>query len=331
MGQIPEYVYLNAKYLAEIFPENEVVVITDSPKAIKSLGIRGINGWLCSDPAESWAEVWNASEHNRDFRLDFWFKTVARFWSLSEYMKSTGYIPILHVEADVWLSPSFPFAKFQNLGDKLAYPLKNLSEGIASTLYLGGENSISALIRHTHESFKLNGKSTDVSILGSFWKRHEKLYYALPSGPNSACLHNSTCTHMAVKTIPESYEKFNGIFDASTLGIYFTGVDPRNSWGFRTMFKDGRYEFDTRDLRMVFSGKTLHLMHNDHAYEIFSLHIHSKDERFFNSSHVFSRLSQISNLNQHSKRNEFIGFLTIKIFISTLIYFLKIQLKKIFK
>jgi len=331
LGKIPDYVFLNAKYLAENFPAHEVVVVTDSPIALKSLERRGVRGWLCSDPSESWAELWHSSEHNRDFRNDFWFKTVARFWSLSEYMSAHDYDAIIHVEADVWLSPSFPFAKFLDLGDKLAYPMKSLSEGLASTLYIGGRNSISVLIKHTNESFKENGKSTDVSVLGSFWKRHGELFYRLPSGPNSIFHHKLAAIKPTMESPAGNFEKFNGLFDASSLGIYFTGVDPRNSWGFRTIFKDDRYEFDTRDLSISLKNNSLWLIQHEHEYEVFSLHIHSKDKRFFNSIEVFDRLSQISGLNQHRQRNEFLGTLTIRIFLTTLIYAIKIQIKRVLK
>jgi hypothetical protein len=331
LGKIPEYVFLNAKYLAEIFPAYKVVVVTDSPIAFKSLKRRGISGWLCSDPSKSWAELWNSSEHNRDFRNDFWFKTVARFWSLSEYMSAHDYEAIIHVEADVWLSPSFPFPKFLNLGDKLAYPMKSLDEGLASTLYLGGRNSISALIKHTEESFKENGKSTDVSVLGSFWKGHEQLFYRLPSGPSSIFHHNLTGSQSTIESPARNFEKFNGLFDASSLGIYFTGEDPRNSWGFRTLFKDDHYEFDTRDLSISLKNNSLWLIQNENEYEVFSLHIHSKDRRFFNSIEVFERLSQISILDQHHERNEFLGTSTIRIFFTTLIYTIKIQVKRVIK
>ena len=222
LGKIPRYVLANAVYLTETFPEHEVLVITDSIAQVKRLDSHGLSSWVCSNVRNSWSEVSESSSHNNKFRDDFWFKTVARFYAIYEFSSLFPHTPILHVEADVWLSPAFPFEILSRLEGKIAYPLKSSSEGIASTLYISELKSLQNLITFSEECFSENPFSTDVTILGSFYRNFPDIFENLPTLPKGARILRDFTNFELSNLLSANYEKYRGIFDASTLGIHFT-------------------------------------------------------------------------------------------------------------
>lgn len=317
----------NAVYLAETFPNHEVVVITDSISQVKILDSQGIASWVCSDVRESWSEVSNLSSHSNKFRDDFWFKTIARFYAIYEYYILFPHTPILHVESDVWLSPAFPLDVLGKLQGKIAYPLKSLSEGIASTLFIGGLEVLQNLITFSEECFMENTFSTDVTILGSFYKNFPDKFENLPTLPKGAeILRDSTNLELS-ELLSTNFEKYGGIFDASTLGIHYTGIDPRNNWGFRTLFNTPDAPMD---LKLAYFGIIDNLPFLEIGRfnsAIYSLHIHSKDERLFHTSSYQKRMRKISSYNQKEIRNELGGIRSILILGETLLIRLLLRIR----
>ncbi len=279
----------------------------------------GLTPWICSDVRTSWNQVSNSSGHKISFRNDFWFKTVARFYALYEYQKSDPKTPLLHVEADVWLSPSFPMQIISEIQGKIAYPLKNLSEGIASTLYISDLGISEALIDFSEKCFRTNPLSTDVSILGSFHLDSPELFENLPTLPLSFTILQEPSSPNLPESLNRNFEKFHGIFDSSSLGIHFTGVDPRNNWGVRTLFSSPVAPMDLNKVVIEIEGGFPFLVYEDRRIEVFSLHIHSKDLRWFYVESYLSRLYQISRYDQRKKKHELIGFDSLAIFSKTLL------------
>lgn len=328
LGEIPRYVLANVKYLSETFPNHEIVLITDSDRNASLIESLGSTHWSCPDIRTTWKKVSDFSAHKAAFRNDFWFKTVARFYALYEYQSLQPDTPLLHVEADVWLSPRFPLHLFSDLKNKVAYPLKNSSEGIASTLFLSDLQATKALIGHTEQSFVKNKHSTDVSVLGSFYKDFPNLFENLPTLPFGDSILRKQSPEDLSELLGRNLEKYRGIFDASSLGIHYTGVDPRNNWGLRTLFDSADSSMEFFDVLFTFDGEVLRLRYRESTAEIFSLHIHSKDSRFFNVKLSPRRLTDISNFDQRVIRNEFDGFNTVLIFAKTLIIGFLLKLRQ---
>ena len=82
------------------------------------------------------------------------------------------------------------------------------------------------------------------------------------------------------------------------------------------------------DVLFTFDGEVPRLRYRESTAEIFSLHIHSKDSRFFNVKLSPRRLTDISNFDQRVIRNEFDGFNTVLIFAKTLIIGFLLKLRQ---
>jgi hypothetical protein len=227
---------------------------------------------------------------------------------------------ILHIEADVWLSPNFPMARFLALGEGIAYPLKSDTEGIASTFYVGSVSSMQKFLSFCQAKFAENGFSTDVSILGNFW-REDEMFYNLPSGIPSQDFYHNWVSSKVTQQLSKNLDVYHGLFDASTFGIWFTGEDPRNAWGFRVLFKNQNHPINLSGWQIELENNRVFLAKETSRIELFSLHIHSKDLRFFNLNTWERRIAQISNYSNTRVVREFVPGLTVSIFLSTFFYY----------
>ena len=331
LGEIPKYVLANAIYLSKIFPVHDIVLITDSRKQADRVKALGLASWVCSDMRTTWNTVSDSSSHGIGFRNDFWFKTVARFYALYEYQAADPGTPLLHIEADVWISRNFPIELFSELRGKIAYPLKNMSEGIASTLYVTDLDTLKVLIDFSEKSFRLNPLSTDVSILGSFHREFPKLFESLPTLPLSFDILKSPIPPELSESLNKNFEKYGGIFDSSSLGIHYTGVDPRNNWGIRTLFYSPGAPMELRKVRFEINRGMPFLKYKDKTIEVFSLHVHSKDIRLFRTKSSLKRLQQISQFNQKKKKNEYLGLDSLYIFMKTLLITFLLKLRQTYR
>lgn len=231
------------------------------------------------------------------------------------------------MEADVWLSPAFPFDTLGKLEGKIAYPLKSFSEGIASTLYISNLDAMQNLITFSEECFRENPLSTDVTILGSFYRRFPEKFENLPTLPKDAQILRTSTNSDLSALLSSNYEKYGGVFDASTLGIHYTGIDPRNNWGFRTLFKTPDAPMDLTLTHFGISDNLPLLESKCFSSAIYSLHIHSKDERFFDTSSYVIRMIKISSFNQNEVRNEFGGMRSLLILGETFIIKLLLRVR----
>lgn len=320
LGQIPEYVFKNALYLTSTFPDIETYVVSDSISEIQNLESLGVKGFLMRTPSPTWRRLENLNAHDRGFRQNFWFKTVARFIPLLEFMEYFPNTPILHIEADVWISPNFPISKIELLGDKISYPLKSSSEGIASTLYIGSVIRIRELLQYCETSFERDNLSTDVSILGGFWNTDKEVFYNLPTGLKDVDFYQTWVSGDLRDLLSSNLDFFQGLFDASTLGIWYTGEDPRNAFGWRALFKEQNHPIRPSGWKLFFANDRLFLSKDGTQVEVFSLHIHSKDLRFFEYEIFKTRIVAISQMSGSRVIREYVQGQTPLIVAKTLAY-----------
>lgn len=262
-------------------------------------------------------EIFSLSQHNKRFRDNFWLKTVLRFFAIEEFLRKTETREILHIEGDVWISKDFPIEIIEKVSPVLAYPLKSLKQGIASTVYIPNLTMLAHLNRFIIESFRIDAFSTDVSILGAFHQKFPDYFYNLPTALPRDDFYLSDKSTDELKVLSKNYEVFGGLFDASSLGIYYTGIDPRNNWGWRDLFVGLDHKIDFKNSTFEMREATPILKYKDSFSPIFSLHIHSKDERFFNYPLSIKRMAYISRQNQRKRHREFSFRETPKILLRT--------------
>lgn len=279
---LPKYVLANMSIVASRFPDNPLVFIGDSKSICDRVLSRGFIVWQSKDPEFNWGITRNSMAHDPHFRSGFWFKTIARFFALNEYLKTLPDDSCLLIESDVWLSPKFPMSKFQLIQHEIAFPLTTPSQGVASTFFVRDSESLQKFIDFSELRVREDPTSTDVSILAEYYSKHPDRTCILPSGPVNSAAYNEGFSVQDQKLLSSQSVFERQIFDGSTWGQFITGEDPRNSWGFRNVYQVQKHHaVDPSKATFKWDNGTIVASVFGEDYQIHSLHVHSKDIRVF--------------------------------------------------
>lgn len=279
--KMPQYVFANLNYLKNIFPNREVVLISDNVKNIDSLKNLPIKTFLCSDYLETSPEAYLKEIPDLQFRGGFWFYTIARFFAIEQYLKTRPDNPILHVESDVLLLKNFPFQKFDSLIG-LAFPMVNLNYAAASTLYISDIAAASALCDFSRLMTYANPRITDMDILGSSLLSERVRVTYLPTAFGGENHFQDWVPSIGRESLTTGIEKFQGIFDAMTWGQYLTGEDPRNNYGKKRIYGVQTHHsvaVDSYETKFL-DGKII-VSCDCGSFPLYSIHVHSKDLQLF--------------------------------------------------
>lgn len=280
--KIPKYAYLNFLSTARKFPSCSVVLLVDHPFEFKEKS-ENVEIFHCKDPSMTWSTVRKTHSYSAKFRNDFWFKTLARFHSLSEFMKTSPNESILHIESDVWLSSRFPIELFENISHSLAYPLTNWDEGVASTLFVKNFAAMEKFIIFCEDEVALNPSSTDVTILGRFHQEYPDDVLILPTSPSQTMNYNAHVNENTRRAMSKYFNVFNGVFDASTWGQFLFGHDSRNRLGISPVYRhQEHHSISTKKVDFSFEiPDYLYIHTKEQVTPIYTLHIHSKNKNIF--------------------------------------------------
>lgn len=277
--KIPTYVYRNLAFLKEVFPSEEIYFVSDCEKALARAAQIGVTPFKVGK-SEMVQELDRDLTHPKNFRGNFWVHTTSRFFALSELV---SYInePLLQIEADVFLLPTFPVSSFLNL-DKLAYPLESPVTGAASLFFIPNPESILDFLNFILESISKNGSETDMTLLGKYWQEFPERVEILPSIPAFPDFIGLAEEQRAMNAASKNVLVFGGLFDPLTYGMHLLGEDPQNNFA-RTIFgkKPEAHLISKFPLEFQQHGSALYLIFNGNPVELFCLHVHSKNLRIF--------------------------------------------------
>jgi hypothetical protein len=229
---------------------------------------------------------------DKSFRDGFWTFVIERFFTLEEVMTRDQARVAIHLEGD-----NLIFTNLENLILKLnaarptlAVPFDHESRGIAGFMWIG---SIDALRGFTNfiGQFTLAGelgRMNDMDLLGYYRRIAPKEIDSLPVIPGSyEGPYQNLLGELANDTALFSKDEkvLGGIFDASALGQYLDGVDPRNSGGRETkgfinetaMHSFAGFEREVQTIADDHNSKSTFLIDAAKSrHKIINLHVHSK-------------------------------------------------------
>lgn len=260
-----------------MFPRNEVWFVVDNSKTFESLVRRDVRAWLSPHRSQINAEARNL------YRNGFWVNTTNRFFALFDFHQTFPDQSVLHIESDVILFANFPMDKFDQISQKLAFPMSSPEIGLASSLWSKNLESTGLLVDFTRKELSDNPQLTDTEILGRLSLSHSNDVLILRSGPSNPSVYR-TSSHPEVFALEGSGSHINdfGIFDASTLGIHLCGSDPRNSFGKSRVFDPLPHHFlAVGQLDFYVDNRRIFIRAGEEVREIYSLHNHSKNHSFF--------------------------------------------------
>lgn len=303
LGEIlPDYVSDNLMYIKSQFPSQNLVFIGDSEIVVNQVSKSGIDTFLAPDATNSWPAVYEQMGHPKDFRDGFWFRTLARFMALAQYMDIHGVEEVLQVEADVFLCENFPFEYFSSaVLPAIAFPLESINTGAASVLWLANSTAAKKLVENSEILMSEDHLMTDMTILGEIAKRDLMNFEILPTIPNQEVIYKS-------KGVDSRETRIPGIFDALTIGLYLLGEDPKNNRGFRNLYQTPISHLckpKNLGLSLDSNGQLISKI-GSVEIPIYCIHNHSKDRRLFKTDSRRTLLKKRIGLQFNGKEREFV-------------------------
>lgn len=284
---IPNYLISNLNYCSITFPERDVILITNVDCDSIRVNSR-VKVWRYSPNQEVISRFTSESSLNPAFRNGFWVYTKLRFLALAKYV-SEAKTSIVHIESDVWIAPYFDFAYFETLRHDLAFPLVDQKRGVASTLFIRGNNGAKILTDVTLSS----KDGTDMQILNNIFSIYGSKVFTLPS----------TYPLEQQPVVCPGTNDF--IFDGIAIGMYLFGDDSRNSFGLSRRFMDypnTSISLSSSEFRLV--DGVLEIRIDSSWRKVQSLHVHSKTKVLFSSQYA-KWLSNAILLSKFGPRREF--------------------------
>lgn len=216
------------------------------------------------DQAEFPDNYTEKSSLDKDFRGGFLQHCSRRFFLIRDWMKKYDIQNCAHLENDVPAYINFDQV-FNSLDkSKLWAPMTNHCYGVPSIMFINLD-----VFSRFLDSFDFN--KNDMENLGQFLYTNWREFNTLP-------IYYESIPHR-----PAFYtQNFNGlIFDASAIGQYLGGVDPRNEAGDTRGFvnKECVLKYDGHKFYWVKQGSLYvpHITRGEFLVPIANLHIHSKN------------------------------------------------------
>lgn len=305
-NKLPRYLLKNLIYLKLTFPNEKFVFISDNEVSLAKVKKIGFEIWKFNSLANYQEKYKGLLEHDYEFRSNFWFNTLARFFAINEYMYEHSTNSHLHIEADNFLFPNFPFDYFRNCANTLSFPLESKDMGVASILFIPDLNSAKILVEFSINEMLINSKATDMTILGAISNSTEYKVNRLGVIPKEL-MHSLRFTENA------EYFTSNldliGLFDAITHGQYLLGIDPRNFRGIRKVYLSvPSHELQANKLHYKYSieDESIILTNGIHHWPIYNLHNHSKDLRMYSKEKRAKILQRRIQQNRGVVKNEYL-------------------------
>lgn len=283
-NRLPVYAMLNLRYLLRTFPEHPVWLVTDNGKAAAIARFVGAKVFRCRSVHEAWESVRLRLPQRMDFRRGFWFLSFARFYALCEFMDVVDPGEILHVEADVWLEPDFPFHLVPGADAEVAFPLESEHGGVASTLWIRDAEAAGRLVRQAEAWASTGEVTSDMNFLAKLWSEGSMRVRILPSAPSGDAWLTQPASPATAEAM-SGHAMDTGLFDGMAWGMDLLGEDPRNHWGVLRLFREheqGAVRTGHAELSLdAYGHLEISNAAADRRVRIHSLHVHSKDVWMF--------------------------------------------------
>ena len=251
---IPRHLEENIARTRRLFPELEIMLITDVPKS--RLGFADDLRVHVKEPLEISDGAIEAPSLGSDPRFwhGYWQKTFNRLYSLQAAFTDNPGRTLVHVESDVLLLPSFPFDYFVDPQQVFWGEVGN-SHDVAALLIIPNREALLSLLQELSHLVELDPGLNDMTALHKI---------AI----------DKSIDHKYLAMIPDDEgSRDAGLFDGLPWGHYLYGTDPRAFYGRRIVgrtmslsrFAPSDYELRVEGQNLLVNGLPLH-----------TLHIHSK-------------------------------------------------------
>ena len=301
----PAYLWVNLKRCRDLFDDVQVVLISDSLKALKKASAMNVSTWRYKGN-EGLEQIFDSMSSDKGFRKGFWRFSLERLFALTAFHSEHQGTSVIHVESDILLFDDFPWDKFEDLHNLMWMPF-NLERDVASIIYSPSVEQSVWLERQMINFLKEDPKLTDMTLLrkiGELNREHVE-YFPMAESEDSPLLRIWTDLEYR-KRVTSTYLLFNGVMDGATIGMWLTGQDPRNNKGNTFRYKDvPESALNTEFLKgQVVSAETGVFIGE---IRVLNLHIHSKNRKLLNKQHL-TELRNCVSKSQSGKTLEYFSY-----------------------
>lgn len=276
-----EHLIQNIKLVHSMFPNINIHCIISNDSILEKVLPTYVNRIIYT-PEKKIDELFNSKDIDLDFRNGYWRYTLERLIAIKFAYIENPESKFIHIESDIFLLPSFPFTNFLNIEDVVWLPYDTTSD-IASVIYFP---NLEKNLQFTEDLMLLllsNPRVTDMQALYKLRNSFPERYFLLPtSNLNFGDLRNPN-----VDSLTKLNVNFEGIFDSAPIGMWLTGIDPKNYFGFTRYFETNKINdmqifMKPNEYPLEFVNREkLFYKSNNNFLNIYNLHIHSKSKKIF--------------------------------------------------
>jgi hypothetical protein len=283
---IPDYFWANIQYLLSTQDQFSIDIITTEKLTQLPIKSNRLRNYVYS-PELHISKLLRRLNLDFKFRDGFWQYSLERLFALTQYHQELGNESVLHIESDVLILPNFPFSEIVKL-DKLAWSQVDATRDVASLIFFPTSATSRWLQSQMTRILQEVSVIDDMAILKRISSQFPLEIMNLPTANSmeSEILNRDRAIELPFN-LHSGFDKFGGIFDPGSIGIWLTGSEPRNHFGITRKFDSGelrkmRLFLDPGLVRYSVSERG-HLTYRDGLMEIpiYSLHIHSKNISYF--------------------------------------------------
>ncbi len=285
--EMPIHLLKNLERSIRLFPEISLVVIVNNLKNMGVLPHPNIEYFFYQKTKNYYVNEIN-SKLDSDFRKGFWIYSLMRLDAIVCYIDESSPGPMIHSESDVIFMPNFPWSKMQEL-NQIAWTRYNNQSDSAALIYFPDKLNTDRFGHLLKDLLGQRSKATDMSILSEISHSQVNSFKILPSlesvssdlvNPFYPKLYND------IEKMQENFNHFGGLFDAAAFGMWLTGQDPRNNFGYTKIMansnlKNGDSLIDPSRASYKISDQNLYIEVAGIQIPIWNLHIHSKNTKLF--------------------------------------------------
>jgi hypothetical protein len=274
-----EHLWANAERIKSIWPELEIWMILDDLSNISIATSANYNVF-------NYSKISKIRDEKDQFRNGFWNLTRERILALFEFHSYYPEKQILHIENDILLLRNFPLHYFEKM-ELNTWLQVSEDHDSAAIIYLPSIESSEWLKSQFMHFLSSNNLRTDMQILSEIRRNN----------PNQVSL---------LPTLDHKKNFENGYFDSAAVGMWITGEEPRNNFGFTRRFNN-RFNIEIlSNMKQPFMLNQMNLeIANSGNKSIYNLHIHSKNLNLLgkNAEHTLAVLLKPSS--KHLRRYSF--------------------------
>jgi hypothetical protein len=315
-NDLPIHLELNISRFKRLFPDIPITLIINSECDVSKVSQYIWKMYIYNREDPELAELFPKLSHDSGFREGFWIKTLERLFAFIEFHKTLDFdTQLLHIESDVLLFPNFPWAKFSKSRlPPLGWCAFSPDHDVASLVYSRNHDSSSFLKKSLIKFLRKDSFVNDMTALNRVAKMYpqETFYFPMDGGGVFTKRDSSKSTRKTTADPKSRYfDEFEGVFDGLAFGMYLTGIDPRNTFGFRLVhhrtnllnsksyIQPRQYEYSTD----IFGN--LWLRNDSFFIPVYCLHIHSKNLKLFgdNWETELRRLVELPNSRKYDGFN----------------------------